>query len=250
MLSVIAIILACCIPMVIVGLILSGYFDGAEGPLGQKGPVGPQGPVGSQGPEGPKGPEGPLGQKGPVGPQGPVGSQGTVGPKGPSGDLSGYEMDNGDMFLNDKGLFFRNKGDRNHGVHFDSGGIDGPVFFGNQGVAISTPRDKVAEFSHHNDKLRIYSNGKKTHPYYYFNKSGEAGMTGGNWSISKNQLCLGSTCIKEDHLKMLTGKRHFFMKHALYNRYLHEKDGVASFSKSIGERERMSIYNKDGNLVW
>ena len=254
-LSVLAICLACTIPLIIVVLILTGYFDGAtgdKGPIGDRGPRGPKGPIGDKGPQGPqgiKGPQGPIGNKGPVGDKGPQGAKGVVGNKGPDGNLSGFEMDNGSMFLNDKGVFMRKKGDRNHGLHF-LGVVDGPVLFGNQGVSIAAKDYPIARFSKHHDKLKIFPNGKDNHPYFYFNKLGEAGMTGGNWSISKKNLCLGNTCINEEHLKMLTGKRHFFLKHNKYNRYLHELDGKASFSSGIGERERMSIYNKDGKLVF
>ena len=72
-------------------LLLSGCFEGSQGPAGPSGPqgvAGSQGPTGAQGPGGPTGPAGPQGeggQQGPAGPQGVRGEAGAAGPVGPAG---------------------------------------------------------------------------------------------------------------------------------------------------------------------
>jgi Collagen triple helix repeat (20 copies) len=72
-------------------MLLSGCFEGSQGPAGPSGPqgvAGAQGPTGAQGPAGPTGPAGPQGeggQQGPAGPQGVRGEAGTAGSAGPSG---------------------------------------------------------------------------------------------------------------------------------------------------------------------
>jgi hypothetical protein len=57
-------------------LLLTGCFEGPQGPTG---------PTGAQGPAGAAGPAGPAGERGPPGPQGPAGPQGAAGPQGPAG---------------------------------------------------------------------------------------------------------------------------------------------------------------------
>jgi hypothetical protein len=72
-------------------VLLTGCFEGAQGPAGPSGPqgvAGAQGPTGAQGPGGPAGPAGPqgeAGQQGPAGPQGVRGERGETGPAGPIG---------------------------------------------------------------------------------------------------------------------------------------------------------------------
>jgi hypothetical protein len=72
-------------------VLLTGCFEGSQGPAGPSGPqgvAGAQGPTGGQGPGGPAGPAGPqgeAGQQGPAGPQGVRGERGETGPPGPAG---------------------------------------------------------------------------------------------------------------------------------------------------------------------
>src|SRR5262245_26927740 len=81
--------------VVLSALLLSGCFEGAQGPAGPAGPqgaAGPQGPTGPQGPAGPQGapgsagPQGEAGAQGPAGPQGVAGARGEAGPVGPKGE--------------------------------------------------------------------------------------------------------------------------------------------------------------------
>lgn len=62
-----------------------GYFDGPQGPKGDRGPAGPQGATGPQGPQGPQGEQGETGPQGEQGIQGPQGEQGIQGPQGETG---------------------------------------------------------------------------------------------------------------------------------------------------------------------
>ena len=67
-------------------VLLTGCFEGSQGPAGPAGPqgvAGLPGPTGGQGPGGPPGPAGPQGEAGPPGPAGPA------GPPGPPGPASG-----------------------------------------------------------------------------------------------------------------------------------------------------------------
>jgi Collagen triple helix repeat (20 copies) len=76
-------------------VLLTGCFEGPQGPAGAAGPqgmAGIQGPSGAQGPAGPVGPAGPRGDAGPQGPAGPqgvrgdAGTAGAAGPMGPKGE--------------------------------------------------------------------------------------------------------------------------------------------------------------------
>ena len=85
-------------------VLLTGCFEGSQGPAGPAGPqgvAGLPGPTGGQGPGGPPGPAGPqgeAGQQGPAGAQGvrgepgapgAPGAKGEAGPPGPPGPASG-----------------------------------------------------------------------------------------------------------------------------------------------------------------
>ncbi len=69
-------------------LLLTGCFEGPQGPTGPAGASGQAGPAGEKGPagaQGPAGPQGIAGAQGPAGPQGPKGDRGETGPAGPAG---------------------------------------------------------------------------------------------------------------------------------------------------------------------
>jgi hypothetical protein len=68
-------------------LLLSGCFEGPQGPTGPVGPPGAAGPPGPLGAIGPAGPQGAGGPPGPPGPAGPVGQQGPTGAQGPKGEI-------------------------------------------------------------------------------------------------------------------------------------------------------------------
>jgi Collagen triple helix repeat (20 copies) len=79
-------------------LLLTGCFEGPQGPTGS---TGPQGPAGPQGTAGQRGQDGARGELGPVGPQGAAGTQGVKGEQGAKGDRGeqGPKGDRGEQGL-------------------------------------------------------------------------------------------------------------------------------------------------------
>jgi hypothetical protein len=57
--------------------------------------------------------------------------------------------------------------------------------------------------------------------------------------IKGNRLCIGETCIEEDHLKALTGKKHFYLK-SFKGGFLSD-DTNAFFQGNKKEHEQMNI---------
>lgn len=84
--------------------------DNIKDIVGPQGPVGPQGIQGPTGLQGPKGQDGAKGDTGERGPQGPQGLQGERGPKGDNGALIelegfiGFEIRNGNLYVNYTGV--------------------------------------------------------------------------------------------------------------------------------------------------
>jgi len=72
--------------LIAAALLLTGCFEGKQGPAGPKGDAGVAGPAGTKGDAGPAGAAGAAGPAGPAGVAGPAGPAGPKGDKGDAGD--------------------------------------------------------------------------------------------------------------------------------------------------------------------